>query len=90
MREEETKVWAWLVPSGRIYRVVSNPAGGTISLYDSDGTLVRRYETLSKAEVCLIEKNFLELVATLVSESGAETGEGSKREMAEDIAMYIR
>lgn len=92
MNEEKTKIWAWLVASGRLYRVVSNPADGAISVYNPEGTLVKRYENLSKAEVCLIEKTFLETVATLLNGNETETEQRSTQgnEMADEIAMYIR
>ncbi len=90
MREEETKIWAWVMPSGNIYKVVSNPVDGTICLYDPDGKLVKKHEKLSKAEVTLIEKNFLETVATMVSGKETETGEETKKDMADGVAIYIR
>lgn len=88
--EKKEKTWAWLMPSGKIFRVVSNPAEGRISVYDQDGTQVKKYDTLSEAAVSLIEKNFLGTVATVVRGKGTETEKESKKDMADDIAMYIR
>lgn len=90
MEDDKKKTWAWLMPSGRIYKVVSNPKVGTISVYDPDGTLVKKYGTLSEAEVTLIEKNFLETVATMVGGKGIEPGAETRDDMADKIAMYIR
>lgn len=84
MEEEKKNIWAWLMPSGKIYRVVSNPAGGTIRIYDPHGTLVKKYETLSEAAVSLIEKNFLGTVATMVK------GKETKNDITDEIALYIR
>lgn len=92
MGEEKKKIWAWHMPSGEMYRIVSSPAEGTISVFDQNGTLVKKYETLSEEAVYMIEKNFLETVATMVSGERKETGLGgeTRRETEENIAMYIR
>ncbi|MHC1610536.1 MAG: hypothetical protein ACXQTW_02885 [Candidatus Methanospirareceae archaeon] len=81
---EREKTWAWLMPGGKIYRVVTNPVEGRISVYHPDGRLVKRYERLSEAAVRLIEQNFLGTVATLVS------GKETKDDVVDEIAMYIR
>ncbi|MEA2033253.1 MAG: hypothetical protein U9N41_06685 [Euryarchaeota archaeon] len=88
MEEEKEKIWAWLMPSGKIYKVVTNPGDGTISVYNPNGALVRKDENLSVAAVSLIEKNFLETVATMVEGKGmgVETG----NELTDEIGMYIR
>lgn len=90
MEDAQEKIWAWLMPSGKIYRVVSNPVGGTIKLYKPDGTLVRKYETLSAAEVHLIEQHFLGTVATMVSGNAKEHENDTKNAVTDDIALYIR
>ena len=90
MEDAKEKIWAWLMPSGKIYRVVSNPVGGTIKVYKPDGTLVRKYDTLSAAEVHLIEQNFLGTVATMVNGKEQEQGNESKNAVADEIALYIR
>jgi hypothetical protein len=90
MEETKEKIWAWLMPSGKIYRVVSNPVGGTIKVYKPDGTLVKKYEPLSEAEVNLIEQNFLGTVATMVNGNEKEEGNETKNALTDEIAMYIR
>ncbi|MEA2033518.1 MAG: hypothetical protein U9N41_08055 [Euryarchaeota archaeon] len=92
MEEEKEKIWAWLMPSGKIYKVVTNPEDGTISVYNPNGELVKKDENLSDAAVSLIEKNFLETVATMVEEKevGTETGKETGNELADEIGMYIR
>ncbi len=89
MEEEKEKIWAWLMPSGKIYKVVTNPEGGTISVYNPKGVLVKKDEKLSVAAVSLIEKNFLETVATKVEGKGIETGKETKNELTDEIEMYI-
>jgi hypothetical protein len=90
MEEAKEKIWAWLMPSGKIYRVVSNPVGGTIKVYKPDGTLVKKYDTLSETEINLIEEHFLGTVATMVKGEEKEQGKETKTTMTEEIAMYIR
>jgi len=90
MENGKKKTWAWLMPSGKIYRVVSNPAGGIIRVYDPNGTLVKKYDTLSEAAVSLIEQNFLGTVATMVEGKGMEMEKETKNDIADEIGMYIR
>jgi hypothetical protein len=90
MEAATEKIWAWLMPSGKIYRVVSNSVGGTIKVYKPDGTLVKKYETLSEAEVHLIEQNFLGTVATMVKGKESEPGNEPKNDVTDEIALYIR
>jgi len=92
MEEEKEKIWAWLMPSGKIYKVVTNPGDGTISVYNPNGELVKKDENLSDAAVSLIEKNFLGTVATMVEGKGKgmETGKETGNELTDEIGMYIR
>jgi hypothetical protein len=80
----EEKVWAWRMPSGELYTVVTNHVDGTIKVYDPAGTLVKQDENLSRAALSLIEKNFLENVATEVKGNEAE------KETMDEIRLYIR
>lgn len=82
----EEKIWAWLLPSGKIYKVVTNSEDGTISVYDQNGELVKKEENLSGEAVNLIETKFLETVATVVG------GKKMKmvNELTDEIGMYIR
>lgn len=86
MEEEKEKIWAWLMPSGKIYKVVTNPDDGTIRVYNPKGELVKKDEKLSVAAVSLIEKNFLETVATRIEMKGKER----ETEKELEIGMYIR
>lgn len=89
MEEKKEKIWAWLMPSGKIYKVVTNPENGTIQVYDPEGKLVKKDEQLSVAAVNIIEKNFLETVATKVNGKSTETGKETKSS-SDEIEMYIR
>lgn len=90
MEEAKEKIWAWLMPSGKIYRVVSNPVVGTIKVYKPDGTLVKKYDALSETEINLIEEHFLGTVATMVKGKEKESGKETETTMTEATAMYIR
>ncbi len=84
---EEEKTWAWLMPSGKTYKVVTKPEdGGTIKVYNPDGKLVSKEEKLSKEAVSLIEKKFLKTVAAKVGAKEMEKGKGT--EDNSEIAMY--
>jgi len=88
MKKEKEKKWAWLMPTGKIYRVVTNPEDGTIKVYNPDGKLVNKEEKLSKGAVSLIEKSFLEAVAAKVGAEEKAKGTGTGDEL--ETAMYIR
>jgi len=88
MEEEKEKTWAWLMPSGKIYKVVTNLEEGTIDVYDEDRNLVTKEEKLSEEAVSLLEKIFLETAAAEVGGKEIEKGEGTEDELG--IAMYIR
>ncbi|MGB2728026.1 MAG: hypothetical protein WBD09_06070 [Halobacteriota archaeon] len=87
-KEEKEKKWAWLMPTGKIYKVVTNPEDGTIKVYSPDGKLVNKEEKLSKGAVSLIEESFLETVAAKVGAEEKEKGTGTEDEL--ETAMYIR
>jgi len=88
IKMEEEKTWAWLMPSGKIYKVVTNPEEGTIDVYDEDRKLVSKEEKLSEEAVSLLEKIFLETAASEVGGKEMEKEEGTENELG--IAMYIR
>ncbi len=94
--DEDVKVnvniWAWLMPSGRIYRVMTSPEEGTIRVYNHRGELIKKADNLSAEAVRLVERNFLQVVATMVKGSGSTVGaegEGDEEE-DESLFFYIR
>lgn len=89
MEEEKERTWTWLMPSGKVCKVVTNPESGTVKVYDQNGKLVREEEKLSEEAVSIIEKDFLEITAAKVKEKGTEMGNGTRNELLE-TEMYIR
>ncbi len=57
-------IWAWVQPVDRIWKVVSNPEKGTISVFDERGKLISEQCNLTREAVLLIEMEFLGVVAT--------------------------
>ena len=88
VKMEEKKTWAWLMPSGKIYKVVTNPEDGTIKVYDQNRKLVSKEEKLSKEVVSLIEEIFLENVAAKVGTKEKEKGTETEDNL--ETTMYIR
>jgi len=56
-------IWAWLQKKGKIFKVISNPDRGTIEVLNEDGETLIRKTNLSRRQVELLEKNFLNYVA---------------------------
>lgn len=84
MKMGEEKIWTWQMPNGKLFKVVTNPEKGTIRVYDPAGELVLLDDTLSRAAVSFVEKNFLEVVTTIVKR------EETRTDPTEEISMYIR
>lgn len=57
-------IWAWIQPVDRIWKVVSDGEKGIILVYNEKGELVLEQKGLSQEEVSLVEDNFLQIVAT--------------------------
>ena len=56
-------IWAWLQTKGKIFKVISNPSKGVIEVLDENGEILIRKTNLSRRQVELVEKNFLNSVA---------------------------
>ncbi len=56
-------IWAWLQTKGKIFKVISDPERGTIEVRNEDGETLIRKTNLSRRQVELIEKNFLNTIA---------------------------
>ncbi len=56
-------IWAWLQSKGKIFKVISNPDRGTIEVLNENGETLIRKTNLSRGQVELLEKNFLNFVA---------------------------
>ena len=62
-------IWAWIQPVDRIWKVVSDREKGKICVYNERNDVIYEQKGLSKEAVSLIEKNFLGIVATNLSDS---------------------
>jgi hypothetical protein len=59
----QENVWAWLQVNGKIFKVISDPDKGVIEVFDDKGELLIRKINLTRAQVHLVEQNFLNHVA---------------------------
>jgi hypothetical protein len=62
LTKKNSNIWTWLKTKGKIFKVVSNPAKGTIKVYDEKGKLLMKKTNLSKKQVELVEDSFLSFV----------------------------
>ncbi len=62
-------IWAWMQPVDKMWKVVSDTKKGTILVYDEKSDLVLEKKGLSPEAVLLIEKHFLNIVATKMTEN---------------------
>jgi hypothetical protein len=62
--KKNSNIWTWLKAKGKIFKVVSNPAKGTIKVYDEKGKLLMKKTNLSKKQVELVEDSFLSFVVS--------------------------
>ena len=62
-------IWAWIQPVDRIWKVISDDEKGTLHVYNEKSELVMERKGMSKEELSFIEKNFLQIVATNLSEN---------------------
>lgn len=83
-------VWAWIQPVDRIWKVVSDTENGKISVYNEKNNLIFEQKGLSKEAVSLIEKEFLGVIATNLSESkvNAANNRDNKKPVREYNSMY--
>ncbi len=83
-------VWAWIQPVDRIWKVVSDTEKGKISVYNEKNNLIFEQKGLSKEAVSLIEKEFLGVIATNLSESKATAvnDRNNKKPVQEYNSMY--
>ena len=56
-------IWTWLRANGKIFKVISNPSKGFIEVLNEHGETLIRKTNLTKKQVELVEKKFLNLVA---------------------------
>lgn len=68
----QLKVWAWLQPGNRVWKVVSDYDAGSIRVYDETGELIYERNGLPKEIISVIEANFLNMVASNLSEQKSD------------------
>ena len=61
-------IWAWMQPADKIWKVVSDAEKGTILVFDEKSELIMEKKGLSLESISLIEKYFLDVVATRLTE----------------------
>lgn len=62
-------IWAWIQPVDRIWKVVSDNEKGTICVYNEKSELILEQKGMTGEEVSFIENNFLQIVATSLSDN---------------------
>jgi hypothetical protein len=58
------RIWKWIQPNDRVWKVVSDYEKGTIYVFDEEGRLLLKHKGLTKQVIKMIEKNFLAIVAS--------------------------
>jgi hypothetical protein len=83
-------VWAWIQPVDRVWKVVSDTEKGKISVYNEKNNLIFEQKGLSKEAVSLIEKEFLGLISTNLSDpkANAVNNRDNKKPVREYNSMY--
>ncbi len=56
-------IWAWLQTKGKMFKVISDPERGIIEVINEKGEILIRKANLTKRQVEMVEKNFLNLIA---------------------------
>ncbi|UCG67933.1 MAG: hypothetical protein JSV09_08785 [Thermoplasmata archaeon] len=84
-------IWIWLQPGNKAWKVVSDHEKGTIIVYNEKGEIILEKRGLSKAVISIVEANFLNMVATKLSdyETGTDLSSSSKTTMYLDNPMYV-
>lgn len=82
-------LWIWLQPVEKIWKVVSLPEKGMITVHNEKDELIMEKKGLGKEAVKLIEENFLEIVAVRLTEKKAGSAEELKKSISEYNPMYV-
>lgn len=81
-------VWAWIQPVDRIWKVVSDTEKGKISVYNEKNNLIFEQKGLSKEAVSLIEKEFLGVIATNLSDPKANVANNNNHSNKKPVREY--
>ncbi len=82
-------IWAWLQPGKKIWKVVSDYESGTICVFNENGEIVFERIGLTRELIAIVEANFLDLVATNLSEDGPDIGIKKRSSIDLDNPMYV-
>ncbi len=81
-------IWAWIQPVDKLWKVVSDPEKGTIHVFDERSDLIMEKKGLSPEAVALIERHFLEIVATRLTQSMQKPGNASVIDVRKPSTEY--
>ena len=81
-------IWAWIHPMDRIWKIVTDPEKGVVNVYNEKEELVMERKDLKKDAVLLIEENFLNVVATRLTDKKSGDVAGLKKSISEYNPMY--
>lgn len=82
-------IWGWLQPVEKLWKVVSLPEKGMITVHNEKNELIMEKKGLSTESVRLIEKNFLEIVAVRLTERKTGNVEELNKSISEYNYMYV-
>ena len=82
-------VWAWLQPGNKVWKVVSDYDSGTICVFNENGEVVFERIGLTREIIAIVEANFLDLVATNLSEDESGISSKKKSSIDYDNPMYL-
>lgn len=60
-------IWDWLQTKGKTFKVISDPERGIIEVINERGEILIRKTNLSKRQVEMVEKNFLNQIAKRIN-----------------------
>jgi len=82
-------IWAWIQPTDRVWKVVTDPEKGVVNVYNEKEELVMERKDMKKDAVLLIEENFLDVVATKLTDKKPGDVAGLKKSISEHNPMYV-
>jgi hypothetical protein len=56
-------IWSWFHTKEKLFKIISDPEHGIIEVINEKGEILIRKTNLSKRQVELVEKNFLQHIA---------------------------
>jgi hypothetical protein len=56
-------IWTWFHTKGKLFKIISDPDHGIIEVINEKGEILIRKTNLSRRQVEIVEKNFLQFIA---------------------------